>query len=412
MNTSIEVVLYKSKTLSNGEHPLMLRLTKNRKLKYISLHISLNAQYWDFDKNKPKRNCPNREGILSLIEKKTKELQEQVIDFKISEKEYTLQTLVNKSSKKVIRQTVGEYLNSHIDRLTAENHIGNARIFKELKVSLTNFCNSLDFYFIDIDTHWLKRYEHWLTIVKKNSYNTIGIRLRALRALYNRAILDGVARKSNYPFDEYKASQFKQQTAKRSITKQDVKRLIELDVSELCKYKYPIPFLSLAKDIFLFSYYGCGINLTDILHLEYKDIVENRVTFYRQKTGKLISFQLLPNAIEIIEKYSNRPHTKEDYIFPILKRDVHITAQQQHDKVRRVNKRINRYLKMIGEHLKFPISLTTYVARHTFATVLKRSGVNIAIISESLGHSDLATTQIYLDSFENSQIDEAMQHLL
>ncbi|MCL2312422.1 MAG: tyrosine-type recombinase/integrase, partial [Firmicutes bacterium] len=72
----------------------------------------------------------------------------------------------------------------------------------------------------------------------------------------------------------------------------------------------------------------------------------------------------------------------------------------------------NRYLKMIGEHLKFPISLTTYVARHTFATVLKRSGVNIAIISESLGHSDLATTQIYLDSFENSQIDAAMQHLL
>jgi hypothetical protein len=67
---------------------------------------------------------------------------------------------------------------------------------------------------------------------------------------------------------------------------------------------------------------------------------------------------------------------------------------------------------MIGEYLHFPIPLTTYVARHTYATVLKRSGVNIAIISESLGHSDLSTTQIYLDSFENSQIDEAMKNLL
>jgi hypothetical protein len=105
MNTYIESVLYTSKTLSNGEHPLMLRLTKNRKLKYISLHISLDEKYWDFNKGKPKRNCPNREQIIQLIDKKTKELQEQVIDFKTSDKDYTLNTLVNKASKTAIRQT-------------------------------------------------------------------------------------------------------------------------------------------------------------------------------------------------------------------------------------------------------------------------------------------------------------------
>jgi len=97
MNTYIESVLYTSKTLSNGEHPLMLRLTKNRKRKYISLHLSLSPNYWDFNKNKPKRNCPNGEQIVQLIEKKTKELQEQVIDFKTSDKDYTLHTLVNKA---------------------------------------------------------------------------------------------------------------------------------------------------------------------------------------------------------------------------------------------------------------------------------------------------------------------------
>ena len=87
-------------------------------------------------------------------------------------------------------------------------------------------------------------------------------------------------------------------------------------------------------------------------------------------------------------------------------------AQQQYGRVQRTNKRINRYLKLIGEHLHLPIPLTTYVARHSFATVLKRSGVSTSIISESLGHSSEKITQIYLDSFENSQIDEAMQHLL
>jgi site-specific recombinase XerD len=412
MNTYIESVLYTSKTLSNGEHPLMLRLTKNRKRKYISLHLSLLPIFWDFSKNKPKRNCPNREQIVQLIEKKTKELQEQVIDFKTSDKDYTLHTLVNKASTSVMRQTVGNYLDSYIDRLTAENRIGNAKTFRDLKISLMNFCKSLDFYFIDIDKDYLKRFAHWLQTVKNYSLNSIGIRFRTLRVLYNSAISDEIVRKSNYPFDDFKVSQFKEQTAKRSITKQDVKRLIDFDVSELCEYKYSIPFLHIAKDIFLFSYLSCGINLTDILHLRHKDITENRVTFHRQKTGKLISFQLQPMAIEIIERYKTQLFNNEDYIFPILKRNIHVTANQQYERVRKVNTLINRYLKQIGEHLEFPIPLTTYVARHTFATVLKRSGVNIAIISESLGHSDLATTQIYLDSFENSQIDAAMQHLL
>lgn len=412
MHTSIESVLYTSKTLANGEHPLMLRLTKNRKRKYISLHFSLSPKYWDSTKGKPKRNCPNGDKIMQLIEQKKKDLQEQVIDFKTSDKDYTLHTLVNKAVKKAVKQTVSVYLDSYIEHLIAENRIGNAKTFKELRTSLNNFCKSLDFYFVDIDVDWLKRYAHWMKTVKVYSANTIGIRFRSLRVLYNSAISDGLVKRSNYPFDEFKVSQFREQTAKRSIAKQDVMRLMEFNVSDMCEHNYHVPFLHLAKDLFLFSYFGCGINLTDILHLRHKDIREERVTFYRQKTGKLISFQLQPIAIEIMEKYCKHPCEDEDYIFPVLKRNVHITANQQYGRVQKANKRINKYLKQIGEHLGFSIPLTTYVARHTYATVLKRSGVNIAIISESLGHSDLATTQIYLDSFENSQIDEAMKNLL
>ena len=116
MNTTIEAVLYTSKTLSNGQHPIMLRLTKNRKRKYISLHISLAPQYWDAEKCKPRRNCPDKERIEALIQQKTQELQSQVMDFKTSDKEYTLNTLVEKASRKVVRRTVGDYLNGYIDR--------------------------------------------------------------------------------------------------------------------------------------------------------------------------------------------------------------------------------------------------------------------------------------------------------
>lgn len=409
MNTLVEVVLYTSKTLANGEHPLMLRLTKERKRKYISLHLSLPIQFWDVAKGRPRRNCPNREKINALIDQKIKEYEDQIIDYKTCDRDYTLQTLISKASNQTVRRTVGEYLDSYIDRLLAEKRVGNAKTFQELRTLLIRFCKSLDFYFVDVDAHWLQQLTQWMRSAGYSD-NSIGIRFRSLRALYNRAIEENVARRSNYPFDTFKVSQFREETAKRALTKEHIQQLVALDVRRLTQY--PKPFLIMSKDLFMFSYLSCGINLTDILHIRYCDIFGDRLSFHRQKTGKLITFRLQPEAMQILHKYRKERYHPEDYIFPILKRTVHITPQQQYGRVQRVNKRVNRYLKMIGEYLHFPIPLTTYVARHSFATVLKRSGVSTSIISESLGHSSEKITQIYLDSFENSQIDEAMKNLL
>jgi len=170
--------------------------------------------------------------------------------------------------------------------------------------------------------------------------------------------------------------------------------------------------MGLAKDLFLFSYFGAGINFSDIALLRFCDLKDGRVCYVRKKTGKPISFPLNDISAKIVEKYASPFGSDSDYIFPILDAAVHKTEQQKRDRIRKTLKKVNRELKTLGEMIGLEMSLTTYVARHTYATVLKRSGVSVALISESLGHSDLSTTQIYLDSFENSQIDEAMQHLL
>ena len=325
MNTSIQAVLYTSKTLANGKHPLMLRLTKNRKRKYVSLHIWLSPQYWDAEKCKPRRHCPDKERIEALIQQKRQELQSQVLDFKVNDKEYTLNTLLEKASRKVVRQTVGEYLKRYIDHLLNENRVGNAKTFQELRTSLTKFCGSLDFYFLDIDPTWLARYESWLRVERHYSDNSIGIRFRSLRVLYNSAVVDGLIRKSNYPFDTFKVSRLKTATAKRSLTKADIRRIMNCELRTLTKY--PCPFLQLAQDLFLFSYLSCGINLTDILHIRYADIVDKRLVFNRQKTGKLLSFRLQPAALAILDKYCQPNAHPQDYIFPVLRRSVHVTAQ-------------------------------------------------------------------------------------
>ncbi len=214
-----------------------------------------------------------------------------------------------------MRQTVSEYLNGYIDRLLAEKRVGNAKTFQELRTSLTKFCRSLDFYFIDIDAEWLKRYEQWLRVERHYSDNSIGIRFRSLRVLYNSAITDGLIKKADYPFDTFKVSRFKEATAKRSLTKEDIRRIMDCEVRTLTKY--PKPFLQLAKDLFLFSYLSCGINLTDILHIRYADIVDERLVINRQKTGKLLSFQLQPAALDILDKYRQPNAHPQDYIFPV-----------------------------------------------------------------------------------------------
>lgn len=387
----------------------MLRLTQSGKRKYVSLGISVKEENWDFKKNQPKKSCPDRDSILSIMEKRAAAYREQITEFKVENKDYTLDTLVQRVENPVKRMNFGEYLDNLVHILKAENRYGYAKNIEELKASIMGFRSSLNFYFSDIDLKWLRDYELHLR-GRGNKANTIGIRFRALRMLYNRAMKDRIVRRDNYPFNDFKVSELHEQTAKRAITKDDIKRIMSVDLRTITTYHSP--YLELGRDLFLFSYLSCGINLTDMARIRYCDIFEGRLSYHRQKTGKLIAFQLQPLAIEIIEKYRKEDSTQNDYVFPILDKRVHKTEVQKRDRIHKAMKATNRALRRIGEQLGIPIDLTTYVARHSYATVLKRSGVSTAIISESLGHSSEKVTQIYLDSFENTQIDEAMKNLL
>lgn len=387
--------------LKNNENPLMLRVTKDRKRRYLSLGISINSEYWDFTKNKPKRNCPNKEQILTLISERTKEYREQIIEYKSTNKEFTAKSLIEKVHNPIIKKTVKEVFEDQIERLFKEKRRGYALSHLQVLNSLLEYNTHLDIYFSDIDVSWLNKYETWL---KSNniSTNTIGIRFRTLRAVYNVAIKENIAKAEHYPFKDYNVSKLKQETVKRSISKKDIISVINYPYDNNDIYE------RLAINLFTFSYLMAGINFVDMAYLTRDNIIEDRLIYFRRKTNKLIKTPLQDKAMEIINEYSN---SENPYLFPILN-SFHKAEQQKANRVHKVITKVNKRLKDIGKELDIPIDLTTYVARHSFATVLKRSGVNTSIISESLGHSSEKVTQIYLDSFENSQIDEAMMNLL
>jgi integrase len=160
------------------------------------------------------------------------------------------------------------------------------------------------------------------------------------------------------------------------------------------------------RDLWFFSYLCNGINFADMLKLKYGNIHNDEMSFKRAKTVRTskvkreIQAVVTPEMYAIIDRWGNSDKTPENYIFPYLKGDE--TPIQEKKTVKDVTKRTNKRLKIIGKAV-FVEGLTTYTARHSYATVLKRSGANIAFISESLGHSDLKTTENYLASFEKEE---------
>lgn len=405
MNASVSVVCYKSKTLSNGESPLMLQVSKSGKRKYQSLGISIKPRYWDFTRNKPKPNCPNKDYIQKIILDKQTELQQRMLELNSEQKEYTTTTLLNDENKKFELKTVSEFYQELIEEYRVNNKCGNRLIYKSSYNSLKVFTNDkLDIPFSAIDITWLNKYERWLRS-KGNEETTMSLMFRTLRSTYNKAIKAKCARKSEYPFDEFKINKFDVSTQKRAIAKTEVLKFTK-DVRPIGKRQY----IQLSKDIFMFSYLCGGINFTDIANLTKANIIEGkRLHYIRQKTGKLIKIGLSEEAMKIIERYATE---SKGYLFPILNANLHKTPLQKQNRIHKILGKVNINLKLIAAQLGVEGNLTTYVARHSFASVLKKSGVNIALISEALGHSDIATTQIYLDSFDNEQIDAAMKNLL
>ena len=399
MSTTISVVCYKSKVLKNNESPLMLRICKDGKRKYESIGISILPSLWDFKQNKPTRKCPNKEYIERLIAEKVKVYTDKVIEFKSQEKEFTATSLMEKVNKPVKRKTVQEVFNQYIQELESANRLRYADMYKCTMHSLIKFNKHLDIPFSDMDTIWLKRYEVWLQS-QGLAINTLGTRFRHLRVIYNFAIEEKIVKSEYYPFNSFKVSKLSQTTAKRSIQKDEILSVLN--------YQGQTPLECLAIDLFTFSYLAAGINFGDIARLTKDNILENRLIYIRKKTQKQIKVSLQEQAIKLIRKYSIPDNP---YLFPILS-NFHKTEQQKVNRIHKIIAKVNKSLKEIGERLNIPINLTTYVARHSFATVLKRSGVNTSLICEALGHSSERVTQIYLDSFGNDQMEDAMNNLL
>jgi len=160
------------------------------------------------------------------------------------------------------------------------------------------------------------------------------------------------------------------------------------------------------RDLWFFSYLLNGANFKDMLRLKYKDISGGEIHFIRQKTVRTTQRQkhivapILPEMEDIIRRWGNPERSHDNYIFPYLSHGL--SPMDEKRIVQNVVRLVNKKMALISKALNYD-TISTYTARHSYATVLKRSGASIAFISESLGHSDIRTTENYLASFEKEE---------
>ena len=406
MDAIISVICYKSKTLANGEHPLMLRIAQNGKSTYKSLKISVAAKHWDFDKNVPKPNNPHKDLIQKIILKTKLDYQQRILEKKANKEEFTASSLINEQKEITKTQTVEEFYLFIIEELKQKGQIGTSYAYLNSYNTLRNFNKGkkLNYTFSHIDVSFCKKYEDWMRS-KGNKDTTLSYQFRTLRAAYNRAIDAKIVCREKNPFIEYKLSHLNTKTMKRALSKADILKIINADCNGQNNLR------KLTHDIFAFSYLCGGISFVDIANLTPDNIIENRLIYQRQKTHGGINLVLSEQAKQIIYQYSDYQQEAE-YLFPILHRKRHITPMQKSNRVHKICHQVNTELRAFARELGIMAEVTTYVARHSFATILKKSGVNIGIISQALGHQDIKTTQIYLSKFDNEQVDEAMKNLL
>ena len=402
---STKVLLRKSKLLKNGEHPIVLRVIKDRKTKFIFTGLSCPLELWDFKTNKPSKKHPNKFDLDVFISQKMVEAQNVILKLENEQKDYSSEQIKKKYKNASKKTTFFTFTDEIVSNLEKANKIGNAKMYKDTKRAISKFRNERDLSFTDIDNSFLKKFEQ-MFLEREVTGNSISVHMRTIRSIFNKAISEGYCKKESYPFDEYKISKLQTTTIKRALTKEQMLKIMNLKLESNSKFITP-------KNIFLFSYYNRGMNFKDMAMLKWSDIKEGRMTYARAKTGKVYNIGILKPAIEILNYYKKITGDKKDnYVFPFLNKEKHITPMQIDNRIKKTTKMTNSDLKEIAKLCKIDLNLTTYVARHSYATIMKRSGVSTSLISESLGHNTEKTTQVYLDSFENLILDEASKVIL
>ena len=395
-------VKFRPSTIVGKEGTLYYQVIHNRVVRQIYTDYKLFASEWDIHSEAVAiMHCtPNeqeRNNYLLSISSRirwNKDRVNKIIHTLSQSGTFVTDDIVARFQDNKQEQSFNDYLRQQIARLKRLGKIRTSETYTAALRSFSGFMNDKEVLFDQINADLIAEYEAYLK-VRGNSPNTISFYMRILKAVYNRAVENGLT-EQRHPFKSVYTGVEK--TMKRALSLNDIRRIKGLDLSLK-------PYLDYARDMFLFCFYTRGMSFIDMAYLRKKDLQNGILSYRRRKTGQQLFIKWEKCMQEIFDKY---PVNETEYLLPIITKRGEDYRKQYTNELHRVN----HLLKKIGKQLDLPIPLTMYVGRHSWASVAKSRNVPISVISEGMGHDSENTTQIYLASLDTSVVDRANKKIL
>lgn len=388
MLPSAQIYINKYSTDKNGKNPVSIKVTFLRSRRYYSTGVSVG---------KEKKRNPNWHLVEKLHAKAI------AIINKLQEG-FTFNDFKKLYYKDVVMHTSGSIEEAFHDYISTLNE-SKIKTIESYQCALNCFLRyKKHIHVTEITPNWLNNFSAWAE-EKGISKTTIGIYTRSLRSVINYLIAEGKLPKEMYPFGRKKYSPPAGKKNKRALAIDEIKRIFDFQPESNSQ--------AMHRDLWLFLYLCNGMNVADMCNLKWSNIKDGKIKFVRQKTSATksdteeITVILLPQALEIIEKWGDK---KSNYVFGIFSEKTDHT--QMRKRIYNCYRRINKHMKAIANKIGIEKQVTTYYARHSFATILRNSGTSIEMISEMLGHSDVKITRSYLSTFEEDKVRKATQKLV
>lgn len=388
---------FRRSTVAGREGALYFRITHGRISRQVNTGYRIFADEWDGSTLK----LPGADGqqerlnhLLSMkerIHKDAERINGIIRQLDSSNKEYTAAQVVDAFLSADGNE--GEF-NGFVRSLTSNlKRIGKERLAETYTTtanSLMRFCvGRSDLRFNEISPELIREYEAWLG-EQGLVPNTTSFYMRNLRAIYNRAVEQGLTGNRS-PFKHVYTGIGK--TVKRAVPVQIIRRIKALDLSS-------DQALQLSRDLFMFSFYTRGMPFVDMAGLKKTDLRNGVLAYRRKKTGQRLYIKWEKPMQDIADRYQD---ARSPYLLPIITKPGKGERRQYLNAIHLTN----RHLRIIGDMAGSPIPLTTYVARHCWASIAKSRNIPISTISEAMGHDSESTTRIYLASLDTSVVDDA-----
>lgn len=398
--TSVKIK-FRPSTVAGKKGVVYYQLIHDRIVRHINTSYRIFATEWDersgsviYSSSAPgAQRWTDIRFIQNEIKSDTLLLDGIVSSLELRGVGYTTDDIVNLFYERVSCQSFLHFGQKIVLRLEESGRIRTSEIYKSALRSFMRFRKGRDIRLSEITAEQMALYADYLS-GEGVSLNTNSFYMRVLRAIYNRAVEEELVMQS-YPFRAVYTGVEK--TLKRSIPFEVLKRIKKLDLSLDSS-------LDFARDVFLFSFYTRGMSFVDISYLRKGDIQDGVLRYRRKKTGQRLFIRWEKCMQEIIDKYAQ---SETDYLLPIIR----LKGNERRQYINALHL-VNRRLKDLSRMINYPVSLTMYVARHSWASVAKSKNIPLSVISESMGHDSENTTLIYLASLDNSVIDNANRQIL